>query len=153
MKKNNVFSLGTVMWMIFLFAAQAQAQPSLQEMLGETLIVDKEECATVTVSFNLRVRYIKHFPYNSGEELRIHLEPIALTPSERESITQNESILPPESEIAAIDQIVYEGGVNGDQFLTIFFKHAVTYTVQQGSDFRSIVVTVFLPSATAPCSH
>lgn len=152
MKNSNLISFIALVGLTFLFTGPVHGQPTLREVLDETQIIDKPECAVITVGFNLRVRYKKHFPFKSGEELRIQLEPIALTPSEKEAITQEESIIPPESEIAAIDQIIYEGGENGDQFLTIFFKHPVSYTVQQGSDFRSIVIKVFLPSTTTPCS-
>lgn len=151
MKKNIVLALMVVVGFPLVLVGWANARPSMQEVLGEIEITDKEECAIVKVSFNLMVRYKRHFPYKSGEELRIQIEPIAFTESEKEAVGQDESITPPESDIAGIDQVFYEGGDSGQQSLTLFFNHPVSYTVQQGADSRSIVVHVFLPSATLPC--
>ena len=148
--KKYLFAL-PVLAALALFLGAALAQVPRNEILDDVQIEEKTECAHVHIAFNLPVRYTKHFPEKSGNEVRIQLEVLAANPTERDALLRRESLLPPESDVAAIEEIMYEGDYNGAPFLTIFFTHPVRFIVKQGTDFRSIDITVLLPTANAHC--
>ena len=152
MKTHSFLATCSLMLLSLLLGSSTQAQPRLQEVLGDALIIENPECAKVVINFNVKVRYKKHFPPRSGEEVRIQLEPIVFTEDERQAVQHQESLVPPQSEIADIDQITYEGDDIDGAFLVLTFNHPVSYMVEQGKGFNSIEVTVFLPSATVPCA-
>ncbi len=141
-----VFSL------ILIIANMAIAEPVRDRILGNIDITESPECSIISIGFNFPVRYLRHFPYESGSELRIKLEPIAISQVDRSALFKRESYNPEGVGPSAVSEIIYEGDVEGGPFLTLIFRHSVRYTVEQGSDFRSVIIMVEGPEALHPCS-
>lgn len=143
----------TMVFSLTLFiAGMAIAEPVRDRILGDIDITESPECSVISVGFNFPVRYLRHFPYESGSELRIKLEPIAISQVDRSALFKRESYTPEGIGPSAVSEIIYEGDVDGGPFLTLIFRHSVRYTVEQGSDFRSVIVMVEGPEALHPCS-
>ena len=125
--------------------------------LNNVTITQKGEYVVVRVEFNFPLRYVKHFPYESGDDLRIQFEPIrlAVRPGEEAALFTRRSVRPPPNNIASLLEVVYEGNVEGGPFLTLFFVRPVVFTVEQGTDFRSLIIVVHGPEAPehVPQSH
>jgi len=120
-------------------------------ILDDVRITERDGCAVIRVGFNIPVRYVKHFPYESGDDLRIQLEAISISPGEREALFRNEYHRPPPDDTSGLEEVLYEGNVEGGPFLSLFFRTPVVFKVEQGSDFRSLVVVVTGPEAKEPC--
>ena len=152
MTRNRLLTLLAFLSLGGIMLAQAAlSQPVRDRVLSEVRIVDGDECALVTISFNFPIRYVRHFPETAGDELRIHLEPIAVNPRDANALFKREAIKPPPSEIAPLVEVTYEGDITGGPYLTLSFNHPVQFKVGQGSDFRSLVVAVPLPETSLPC--
>ena len=121
-------------------------------IVDEVRVDERTDCSTIRVSFNFPVRYVKHFPYSRGDELRIQLEPIRTTPAERETLFSRETVFPPANAVVGLSEVLYEGDVDGGPFLTLFFRRETGFSVGQGADYRSIVVTVAGREAAGPCA-
>ena len=108
----------------------------------DVTITEEAGCAVIRVAFPFRVRYVKHFPYVSGDDLRIQFEPLTVSPADREAVFRRRSVRPPRSQIASLAEVVYEGDVAGGPFLTLFFARPRMFSVKQGADFRSLIIVV-----------
>jgi hypothetical protein len=105
-------------------------------------IVETEGCAIVNIRFNFPVRYMRHFPYNSGEDLRIQLESIVSSAEESAALRTRERVALAPGEAASLSEVLFEGNIDGGPFLSLFFTRPVGFKVKQGSDFRSLVISV-----------
>ena len=114
-------------------------------------VVQDRGCSTITVTFNFPVQYIKHFPYESGEDLRIQLDPIVTGTEEGNALYTRETVQLPPNGTGALVDVAYEGHVDGGPYLTLFFQTPVKFNVAQGKDFRSLVVAVSVIDANSPC--
>ena len=121
------------------------------EILDGVEITGGDGCAFIRIGFNIPVRYVKHFPYDSGEDLRIQLEPISISPGERPSLFNREYLRPPPDDPSGLSEVLYEGGIEGGPFLSLFFRNPVRFKVEQGEDYRSLLVTVYGTDAKGPC--
>jgi hypothetical protein len=88
------------------------------------------------------VRYIRHFPYESGEELRIKILLFDVNRDNREAFFSRETLVPFDSKDLPLNEVVYEGDTESGPYLTLFFSRRVDFGVQQGTDSRSIVVYI-----------
>ncbi|MFQ5442177.1 MAG: hypothetical protein ACE5EB_05570 [Thermodesulfobacteriota bacterium] len=122
-------------------------------ILDQVDIEETEVCAAVHVGFNIPMRYIKHFPYESGTELRIQLEAITISPAERDALFEREHFKPPPNDIASLTEVEYEGNIDGGPFLNLFFDRVVEFKVSQGEDYRSILIIVTWPGETDTCEY
>jgi hypothetical protein len=73
-----------------------------------------------------------------------------ISPLDEEGLSRRESFSPP-NDFAKLIEVVYEGDIIGGPFLTLLFRYPVDYKVQQGADFRSLIVAVPGPEAAGPC--
>ena len=112
---------------------------------------EEDGCSTIRVGFNFPVQYIKHFPYNSGDDLRIKLKPIMTDPTDRSALFARESITPPPDSLSELKEVSYEGNVEGGPFLSILFRSPVNFKVSQGKDFRSFVINASGMDDKRPC--
>lgn len=153
MRIRSAILISIIAQLLIIFIVQElPAQPARNRILGDVDVSRDSQGVAINVRFTFPVRYVKHFPHEKGEELRIQLRPIAISQTDRDALSSRESVnLPPDNN-ADISQIVYEGDIEGGPFLTLFFNHPVAYTVSQGSDFRSIVIVIHVPedSPAAP---
>jgi hypothetical protein len=118
------------------------AQPVRDQVLAGAHVFEDAGCAVVRVSFNFPIRYQSHFPLAQGDELRIKLRPIVVSPDDRPGLFQRESLRAPRNRRAAIAKIIYEGDNVPGPVLTIFFRHPVAFKVGQGGDFRSLNIAI-----------
>jgi len=126
---------------ILSLSTASMAQPSRDRVLSDLQITEQSGQAVVDIEFNFPVRYIRHFPESQGDELQIQFDPIAVNPNDREALYQREAITGDEDNLADISEVVYEGDSFSGFRVTVYFNHPQTYTVTQGGDYRSIVVT------------
>lgn len=131
-------------------ALEARAQPITSRMLRRVTVSPSNDCPVLTVSFNFPVRYVTHAPPEQGTDLRIQLEPIALSPVDRDDSLRREAVgLPAGSELA-VDSIYWEGDDPSGPWLTLEFSGNTRFAVKQGTDFRSIQVALPGPEASCP---
>lgn len=137
-------------WIVTFVALLVLFSPALEARapiltLSDVTITEHDACAVIQVKFNFPLRYVKHFPYESGDDLRIQFDPIpiAVPPGETSALFTRESVRPPRNHIASLIEVIYEGNVAGGPFLTLYFSHPVVFKVEQGADFRSLKIVVF----------
>jgi len=133
---------------VFLIAQFVGSEPVRKKLLDQLDVQDGGEVTTIRISLTSRVRYIRHFPYASGEELRIKITLFDVSHDNREAFFSRETLVPFDADDLPLEEVVYEGDIEGGPYLTLFFNHRVDFKVQQGTDSRSIVVS-FSNSATA----
>ena len=135
---------------LLILSVGLHAQPPRDKILSGVEVAEDTGCAIIKVEFNFPVRYVRHFPYESGDELRIQVEPIVVSSVDEEGLTKRESFRPPNN-FAKLIEVIYEGDIIGGPYLTLLFRSPVDYTVQQGADFRSLIVAVPGPEADESC--
>jgi plasmid maintenance system killer protein len=141
-KRLSPLLLPIVLLCLCFQSTQIQAQPVSGRILAGVNITEAEEKVEVSINFNFPVRYISNFPEKSGDELRIELQPIAVSPDDSEALSNRESITPAAGNPAGITEIIYEGDTFSNLFLTIYFRSKSKFAVKQGTDYRSLRVTV-----------
>jgi hypothetical protein len=127
---------------MFVMARLHSAPPVRDKVLDEVEIVDTDGEVSVEVRFSFPLRYRSHFPPDDGEELRVRLRPVRVPVSDVNAVPRRESVIPPYGDAAAVDEVIYEGDIEGGPYLTIRFTRSVHYRVIPGSDYRSIRVIV-----------
>lgn len=120
-------------------------------VVGDVAITTAPGCATIRIAFEIPVIYLRHFPHESGETLLVFVRPVGSNPRNPELGLPRQTASIPPSEFAALRDIVFEGDAPGGPYLSILFTHELSYEVSQGRDYRSIVVHVRSPGASAPC--
>lgn len=143
--------------MAALWQASLQSQPVRDRILDDLDVTETGAGLKVRISLTTRVRYVRHYPYDSGVELRIRITPFDISSDNREAMLRRESLVPfGDSPLSPIE-VVYDGDMEGGPYLTLLFKQAVDFEVEQGRDSRSIVVHIrevspenMLPPAADP---
>lgn len=103
------------------------------------------------VQFSIPMRYTSHFPEEAGDQIRIRVTPFALSNDDQAAVSSREAVRPPyDVEIPATD-ISYDGTSLEGPVLLVEFRRPLTYSVGQGSDFRSILIGVPGPERLSPC--
>lgn len=128
-----------------------QAEPALDRVLSGVQVANAKSCTALNISFNLRVRYISHFPAGQGQELRIMLRPIDGQQAAAEILTRRESIRAPETKFAHVRSIDFEAGNAAGPVLVIQFDEPAHFDVSQGDDFQSLVVKLYGRDAPSTC--
>jgi hypothetical protein len=132
---------------VVLIAQLAGSEPVRKKLLDQLDVQDGEEVTTIRISLTSPVRYIRHFPYGSGEELRIKITLFDVSRDNREAFFSRETLVPFDDDDLPLDEVVYEGDIEGGPYLTLFFSSRVDFEVQQGTDSRSIVVYIHKSAA------
>jgi tetratricopeptide (TPR) repeat protein len=109
---------------------------------SDVTITEQENCAVIRVAFSFVVRLVRHFPQASGDDLRIQFVPFGVSAADREGLFTRRSVRPRRSDIASLAEVVYEGNVAGGPFLTLFFTRPRMFRVEEGKDFRSLIIVV-----------
>ena len=131
---------------VVLIAQLVGSEPVRKKLLDQLDVQSGEEITTIRISLTSPVRYVRHFPYNSGEELRIKITLFDVSHDNREAFFGRETLVPFDD--LSLEEVVYEGDIEGGPYLTLFFSRRVSFEVQQGTDSRSVVVS-FSNAATA----
>jgi len=79
---------------VVLLAQLAGSEPVRKKILDELDVQEGEETTTIRISLTSRVRYIRHFPYESGEELRIKILLFDVSRDNREAFFSRETLVP-----------------------------------------------------------
>lgn len=141
-----------VMPALLLAAPVANADPALDRVLNNVLVSNQKQCTAIDIGFNLRVRYLSHFPSGNGQELRIQVRPIDTAFASSEIVTRRESLRPPATKYGRIRAITFEAGSAAGPILTIQFDQPTRFDVSQGGEFQSIVVKILDKGDAANCN-
>ena len=133
---------------VVLIAQLVGSEPVRKKLLDQLDVQSEEEITTIRISLTSRVRYIRHFPYDSGAELRIKITLFDVSQDNREAFFGRETLVPFDHDDLPLEEVVYEGDIEGGPYVTLFFSRRVDFEVQQGTDSRSVVVS-FSNAATA----
>jgi hypothetical protein len=108
-------------------------------------------CAVIHIGFNFPVRYKRHFPSEMGDELRIQIDPITIGLSDSENQFEREQVWFSQDDIVPLSEVIFEGDIAGGPFLTLTFQRSIAFEVEQGDDFRSLLITLFQDEERAEC--
>ena len=117
-------------------------QPARDRIIESALINVDDGHVLLEVRLTFPFRYLSHFPQETGSELRIRIVPVRVPSSDVGAVFKNEGLAPPDADIAAVDQVLYEGDNPDGPYVTIRFTRPVRYQVIPGSDYRSINIIV-----------
>jgi len=148
---EHKFSIRTgVMLYLLLTASLSAAEPARNRFLDQVHVTDQGACSVFQVGFTLPIRYVRHFPPDKGDELRIKLDPIAVSPVDQPALGMRESLRPVPNGHVPLLEVIFEGDMEGGPFLTLDFSRAVNFAVRQGTDFRSVIVAVSTHDGAPP---
>ena len=102
----------------------------------------ERRCWLFKINFNRRIRYISHFPTNSGTELRIMLYPIDPRQFDLDGGFGREALRPPQDSRVGISAIQYAASIAEKPTLTIIFDRPVNFDAAGGADFQTLVFSV-----------
>src|SRR6516225_2426777 len=119
----------------------ARSEPVTNRILSGYQVLVERNCAIVKVNFNHRIRYVSHFPFHSGIELRIMLRPIDPRQFDLDG-SLREALRPPQERSLGIKAIQYEAAIAEGPTLTILFDRPVNFDAGGGADFQSLVFSV-----------
>lgn len=119
------------------------------QLLDDVDVRSEQGVAEMRLRFTAPVRYIKHFPAERGELLKIYLQVFQMDPAEERTAQEYKhartvSPVPPFRVMYTTARNCF--AVPDPLCLDIQFNQPVTYRVRQGDDGRSIVLTL-LPAA------
>jgi len=126
-----------------------QAQPTGGRILSDITVSGDDTCKVAQIAFSFPIRYINHFPQSESDELRIQLKPVNVDSIDKQDLTDREAFSPV-SDTTLLNNVIYERDMIGGPYLTLQFSAKMSYTVAQGTDFRSIRVTFYLADVTCP---
>jgi hypothetical protein len=118
------------------------AQPVRERVLEEVLVAETPDAWEVHVGLSFPARYERHFPLHEGRELRVTMQPLAVSAVDASELSGRESVRPQGAGAMGLMEVTWEGDVGEGPYLTFTFTHPVSFWVRQGKDFRSLVVTV-----------
>lgn len=144
MQKRHKFVWVTVGAALSLLLASWSytAPPVRDRVLDEVSLVQSEEELYVEVLFSFPLRYRSHFPEDRARELRIRLQPVRVPASDLDAVPQRESVVPQYADVVSLEEVIYEGDIEGGPYLTVRFTRPVRYQVIPGSDYRSMRIVV-----------
>lgn len=135
---------------LLLTASIGAAEPARNRFLDQVHVTDKGVCSIIQVGFTLPIRYVRHFPTDKGDELRIKLDPIAVSAVDQPALGMRESLRPVPNGHTPLLEVIFEGDMEGGPYLTMDFSQAVNFAVRQGTDFRSLIVAVASDDGVSP---
>jgi len=135
----------------FLVAHEAAAEPVLDRVLAGTQIFTGKGCTILKVNFNLRIRYSSHFPLNSGDELRVTVQPVDRSLAAALVQIRREAARVQDGKAAAIKAVDFEADRPTGPVLRILFEYPVAYQVAPGPDFESIIIAIAGKNSSPAC--
>lgn len=143
--KINILKLVIGWTLLMCMPLAAYTQPVGDLVLNDLEVTDKDGYLNLDISFVCSVRYITHFPQESGDELRIKIAPSSLCTrggDDADALLSNEAIRPRPPVDQRVVEVAYEGDLDGGPFLVVYFKKKEHFEVIPGPDFRSLTVVV-----------
>lgn len=118
------------------------AQPVRDRVLEDVLVAETPDAWEIHVGLSFPARYQRHFPQERGTELRVSMQPLAVSDVDRSELAGRESVRPPSGRPLGLEEVIWEGDMTEGPVITLLFARPVSFWVRQGNDFRSLVVTV-----------
>jgi len=136
-----------VRWLSALVLLLGYALP----LVSRAQLIDDIEARTVQgvaeirLQFTVPVRYIKHFPEERGEMIKLYLQTVGL--EDREEIYPREFVHTPPIPLGSPFHVVYTTArtcfaIQDPLCLDIQFSKPVRFRIRPGNDGRSILLTV-----------
>jgi hypothetical protein len=122
-------------------ATWIMAQPVAGQVIDRVSVAHHTNCSLITVSFNLPMQYLGHFPPESGDLLRIRLHPVVTETDPQAIFSTRESASISHIEGLPLEKVSYEGETP-EPNLILQFSHPTVFIVAQGEDFRSILIQI-----------
>ena len=140
MKKILALAGLVVLLAATLWGSTLYSQPVRDRILDTIDVQHSGNGTMIRIGLTVPVRYLRHYPYDSGNELRIKILPFDVHTNDRDALHKRESLVPSNDDPPELMEVIYEGDMDGGPFLTLLFDHEVHYGVEQGRDSRSVVV-------------
>jgi hypothetical protein len=133
-----------VAWLVVALLAplRSLAATTPQRVLEAVEMRDNNEDVDVIVRFMTPVRYLRHAPASSGNLLQIQVDPVSLAPRTTSLLAGSETLAAPRDSPVPLLEVAYEGGRPDGRYLVLRFSRTVSFEVRQGSDFRSLIISV-----------
>lgn len=143
--------LPLVLSAVAILGSEASAEPVLDRALAGAQVFADKGCTILKVNFNLRIRYSSHFPLNSGDELRITVQPVDRSLAAALVRVRREAARLPDGRAAGIKAVDFEADQPTGPVLRILFEHPVAYQVAPGPDFESIIIAIAGKKSSPAC--
>jgi tetratricopeptide (TPR) repeat protein len=133
-------------------ATAAHAQRAGGRVITGLDVTGPKDCTALRVDFSLPMRYLEHFPPHEGDDIRVKVMPVAVSDEERDSVRVRESarLSTPDARVP-LQEVTFDGTIENVALLTFDFERPVTFSMDQGEDFRSLVLFVHDPKSDLPC--
>jgi len=138
-----VNSLFITLLINIVLLGSVDAQPARSRIINQVEVTELGDKTEFGIAFNFPIRYERHFPADYGETIEIRLSAVLVSKDDADLLKERESIRLSDSGYTPLLDISYEGDLPGGPYLTVRFLRPVAYKVQQGADFRSLLVTVY----------
>lgn len=132
-------------------AGIAAAGPVTGRVFSRVKVNETEACAVVDIGFNITVQTQSYFPEGRGDHVRIDLKPIEVGRVNGSAVSREE-LRPPANEKAGIQEIQYDGDAPTGPVLTVTFNSDRYFIVDQGADFRSVILKISNAPIEGDCS-
>lgn len=130
--------LSVVLFSGLFGALDGDAQPLRDRVLEDVEINGR----CIVVGFSFPIQYVRHFPPESGDTIRIRIRPNVIGRNTDRALTRREAVRPPFRSLLHLSEVIYEGDVLDGPYLVVNFDRKVRFHVTLGRDFRSIVIAV-----------
>ena len=151
MTRPNQFAAGSLIAVAAVTAGGlALPAPAFGQIVGDRTLSDVKvnsvgACTTLTVTFNIRVQMLSHFP-DSGRELHVRVRPLDAS----QALLARESLRPP-ANVPDLRSIEYEGDNPSGPVLSLLFTRDVRYEVEPGTDPQSLVIRLLPRAGDGAC--
>lgn len=116
------------------------------DVLDRMDITDGVDESTIHIYLNIPVSYKLHVPENSGDLLRIYVEPLPSPGAAADALLGRESIQwSPDKRVPLFD-VTYEGGGFANTTINLRFQKEVEFEIPKSADFRTIDVIIKHPN-------
>lgn len=143
------FALSASLAFATLAGGQAEAEPVTDHILSHYQLFNKNGCMLLKINFNIRVRYVSHFPVGHGNQLNIVVRPIDQAPAG--FVTAREAMRTPESNPAGIQAITFEPHASQGAVLQLSFRDTIGFNIAPGNDFQSMIIALGDPRTGRVC--
>ena len=148
-KRRYLYVVGILLLLGLFVIWQAMAQPARGRIIADVAVSEKMDRTELGVEFTFPIRYMRHFPEDYGDTIEIQLKAVVVSEIDADLLQHRESIRLPETATVPLLDISYEGDLPGGPYLTVRFHTPVAFAVKQGTDFRSLTITVFNNNASS----
>lgn len=131
----------------------SDAQPVKHLVLDSARAEWVGECLVLRIGFTLPVRYLRHAPPAGGASLIVQLETVELGPAQDEGLRRREAVPVTGAAPLPLSSVVYDGTTEGPAHIVLDFDASVAFSVEQGEDFRSLVVRIAPSGRITDCGQ